>query len=140
MKVIILEDDSLANVSDGYARNFLFPRKLAIVASPAALAALGKRQDKKKAEIEKKQQEMRELAEKLAAMEITITADSGEGGKLFGSVTTADLARAIRQAGVEIDKRKIEIKTPLKTIGDYVVSVKLFRDINAALKVKVSAK
>jgi large subunit ribosomal protein L9 len=140
MKVIILEDDSLANVSDGYARNFLFPRQLAITATPAALAALGKRQDKKKAEIEKRRQEMRELAEKLAAMEITITADSGEGGKLFGSVTTADLAKAIKQAGVEIDKRKIEIKTPLKTIGDYVVSVKLFRDINAALKVKVAAK
>jgi large subunit ribosomal protein L9 len=140
MKVILLEDDSLVNVSDGYARNFLFPRRLAIVATPAALTALEKRQDKKKAEIEQKQQEMRALAEKLAALEITITADAGEGGKLFGSVTTADLAKAVREAGLEIDKRKIEIKTPLKTIGDYVVSVKLFREITAALKVKVAAK
>jgi len=141
MKVIILEDDSLTNVSDGYARNFLFPRKLAITATPAALAALEKRQDKKKAQIEAKQQEMRGLAEKLGALEITITADVGEGGKLFGSVTTADLARAIKQtAGLEVDKRRIEIATPLKTAGDYVVSVKLFRDITAALKVKVAAK
>ena len=141
MKVIILEDDSVENVSDGYARNFLFPRQLAISATPAAVAALGKRQAKKQAEIETKRQEMQALADKLGATEITITADVGEGGKLFGSVTTADLARAVKEnSGLELDKRKIEIKEPLKTVGDYQVSVKLFRGVTASLKVKVAAR
>jgi large subunit ribosomal protein L9 len=141
MKVIILEDDSIENVSDGYARNFLFPRKLAINATPAAVAALAKRQEKKQAEIEKRKQEMQALAEKLSAAEVTITADAGEGGKLFGSVTTADLARAVKQsAGIEIDKRKIEIKEPLKAVGEYNVNVKLFKGVAAALKVKIAAR
>jgi large subunit ribosomal protein L9 len=141
MKVIILEDDRVENVSDGYARNFLFPRRLAITATAAALAAVTKREAKKKAEIEQRQAEMRALAEKLSELDLVITADVGEGGKLFGSVTTTDLVRALKQAAsLDIDKRKIEIKSPLKTVGDYVVSVKLFRDVTAALKVKVAAK
>jgi len=141
MKVIILEDDSIENVSDGYARNFLFPRKLAISATTAAVAALGKRQEKKKTEIEKKRQEMQTLADKLSATEVVITADVGEGGKLFGSVTTPDLVRAIKQtAGIDIDKRRIEIKEPLKTVGDYLVNIKLFKGVAASLKVKVAAR
>ena len=141
MKVIILEDDSLESVSDGYARNFLFPRKLAISATTAAVAALGKRQAKKQAEIETKKQAAQALAEKLSATEVVITADAGEGGKLFGSVTTPDLARAIKQAaGIEIDKRRIEIKEPLKTVGDYLVTIKLFKGVAASLKVKVAAR
>ncbi|MBN3033153.1 MAG: 50S ribosomal protein L9 [Candidatus Saganbacteria bacterium] len=141
MKVIILEDDSVESVADGYARNFLFPRKLAVNATPAALAARDKRQEKKQAELEQKRQEMQALADKLGAAEITITADVGEGGKLFGSVTTADLARAVKEnLGLELDRRKIEIKEPLKTAGDYHVSVKLLRGVTADLKVKVAAR
>ncbi|MDD5593376.1 MAG: 50S ribosomal protein L9 [Candidatus Margulisbacteria bacterium] len=141
MKVIILEDDRVENVSDGYARNFLFPRRLAAPATAAALIAVAKRQDKKKAELEKRKAEMHELADKLSALELVITADAGEGGKLFGSVTTADLARAIKQtAGLEVDRRKIALNEPLKTVGDYAVNVKLFQDITASLKVKVAAK
>jgi len=141
MKVIILEDDSIENVSDGYARNFLFPKKLAISATPAAVAALGKRQAKKQGEIEKKKQEAQALAEKLSATEIVITADVGEGGKLFGSVTTTDLVKAVKQtAGIVIDKRRIEIKEPLKTAGDYLVNIKLFKGVAASLKVKVAAR
>ena len=141
MKVIILEDDRVENVSDGYARNFLFPRRLAIAATRPALAAVTKREAKKKTEIEKRQAEMQALAAKISETEIVITADVGEGGKLFGSVTTTDLVKAIKQTmSLDIDKRKIEVKTPLKTVGDYVVSVKLFRDVTAALKVKVAAR
>ena len=92
-------------------------------------------------EIEKRQAEMQALAAKLSETEIVITADVGEGGKLFGSVTTSDLVKALKQtASLDIDKRKIEIKSPLKTVGDYVVTVKLFRDVAASLKVKVAAK
>lgn len=141
MKVIILEDDRVENVSDGYARNFLFPRRLAAPATAAALVAVAKRQEKKKAELEKRKAELHELADKLSALELVITADAGEGGKLFGSVTTADLARAIKQtAGLDVDRRKIGLNEPLKTVGDYTVNVKLFQDITASLKVKVAAK
>ncbi len=141
MKVIILEDDRIENVSDGYARNYLFPRKLAQAATPAALAAVEKRQEKKKAEIAKRQEEMKSLAEQLGALEITVTADAGEGGKLFGSITSSDLAKAIKQsANLDIDKRKIVLGEPLKAVGDYTVTVKLFQDISAQLKVKVAAK
>ena len=87
MKVIILEDDRVENVSDGYARNFLLPRGLAALATPAAIAAVEKRREKKQTEIEKKKQEMRASAEQLGALEVAITADVGEGGKLFGSTT-----------------------------------------------------
>lgn len=141
MKVIILEDDRVENVSDGYARNYLFPRKLAMAATPASLAAVEKRQEKKKAEVAKRQEEMKSLAEQIASLEVTVTADVGEGGKLFGSITSADLSRAIKQsANLDIDKRKILLGEPIKAVGDYTATVKLFQDITAALKVKVAAK
>jgi len=141
MKVIILEDDRVENVSDGYARNYLFPRKLAQAATPASLAAVEKRQEKKKAEIAKRQEEMKALSEQLAALEVTVSADAGEGGKLFGSITSSDVAKAIKQsAGIDVDKRKIVLGEPLKAVGDYTVHVKLFQEITAAVKVKVAAK
>ncbi len=141
MKVIILEDDRVENVSDGYARNYLFPRKLAAAATPAALAAVEKRQEKKKAEVAKRQEEMKALSEQLAALEVTVTADVGEGGKLFGSITSADLSKAIKQsANLDIDKRKIQLSEPIKAVGDYTATVKLFQEITAQLKVKVAAK
>lgn len=141
MKVIFFEDDRVAEVSEGYARNYLLPRQLAAVATPAALAAAAKRQDKKLAEREQKKAELQALADKLAAAEFEIKADAGEGGKLFGSITPADIAKAVKQsAGVELDRRKIELAEPLKIIGDYVVPVKLFPEVTAQLKVKVSAR
>jgi large subunit ribosomal protein L9 len=141
MKVIILEDDRVENVSDGYARNFLFPRKLAMIATKAAMAAVAKRQEKKKAEVAKRQDEMKALAEQLSALEVVVTADVGEGGKLFGSITSSDLIKAIKQAAnIVIDKRKILLNEPIKAVGDYTVNIKLFQDISAAVKVKVAAK
>ena len=141
MKVIILEDDRIENVADGYARNYLLPRKLAQAATPQAVAAVEKRKEKKKAEIERKKIETQAVAEKLSAAEIVIEADAGEGGKLFGSVTPADIAAAVKKTtGIEVDKRKIDLREPLKAAGDYAVTVKLFQDITATLKIKVSAR
>jgi len=141
MKVIFLEDDRIEEVSDGYARNYLLPRQLAILATASALAAAEKRREKKAAEREKQKEQMQALAEKLSALEIVVEADAGEGGKLFGSITSSDIAEAIKKkAGIELDKKKIELEEPLKTVGDYVVPVKLFQNINASLKIKVSAK
>jgi len=141
MKVIFLEDDRIEAVSDGYARNYLLPRQLAILATASALAAAEKRREKKAAELEKQKGQMQALAEKLSALEIVVEADAGEGGKLFGSITSSDIAEAVKKkAGIELDKKKIELEEPLKTVGDYVVPVKLFQNINASLKIKVSAK
>ncbi|HVN67150.1 MAG TPA: 50S ribosomal protein L9 [Candidatus Sulfotelmatobacter sp.] len=141
MKVIILEDDRVENVADGYARNFLLPRGLAVSATPKALVAVGKRSAKKQAEVEKKREETRALAEKLAAAEVTISVDAGEGGKLFGSVTAADVAKAVKAAsGIEVDKRKITLAEPIKLLGEYHLPVKLFQDISASLKLTVAAK
>jgi len=141
MKVIILEDDRVENVADGYARNFLLPRGLAVSATVKALAAVEKRSAKKKAEVEKKRGEMQGVVEKLAATEVTVAVDAGEGGKLFGSVTAADIAKAVKAAsGIEVDKRKITLAEPIKLVGEYHVPVKLFQDISASLKLIVAAK
>lgn len=141
MKIIFLEDDRLEDVSEGYARNYLLPRGLAVTATAQAMAAAEKRKEKKKAELEEKKAEMRSLAERLSSIEIEVKADVGEGGKLFGSVTSSDIAEAVKKsAGVEIDKKKIEINEPIKIAGDYTVPVKLFHEVAADLKLKVIPK
>jgi len=141
MKVIFLEDDRIEEVSDGYARNYLLPRKLAVLATPEAIAAAEKRGGKKKAELEKRKSEIQTLAEKLSTLEIVVEADAGEGGKLFGSVTSSDIVEAIKKtSGIELDRKKIELEEPLKVVGEYSVPVKLFQDVSATLKIKVTAK
>ena len=141
MKVLFLEDDRVQEVAEGYARNYLLPRNMAIKVTPHALAAADKRKDQKKAELDKKRGEMQALAKQLAEAELLIQADAGEGGKLFGSVTTADIADEIKKStGIEIDKRKIELIEPIKTLGDHGVVVKLYHDINARLTIKVAPK
>jgi large subunit ribosomal protein L9 len=140
MKVIFTEDDRIEEVSDGYARNYLLPKKLAALATPGNLAAAERRKEERRAELEKKRLEQKELSEKLASQEITILADSGEGGKLFGSVTAADIADAVKKkTGIDLDKKKITLGEPIKMIGEYSVSVKLFQDISAKLKIKISS-
>ncbi len=141
MKVIFLEDDRIEDVSEGYARNYLLPRKLAVLATTQARTAAEKRKDKKKAELEQKRADMQTLAEKLASLEFEIKADVGEGGKLFGSVTSSDIAEAVkRAAGVDLDRKKIELGEPLKIVGDYTVPARLFQDLTATLRVKVVPK
>ena len=141
MKVIFAEDDRIEDVSDGYARNYLLPKKLAILATPGSLEAAEKRKDQRQAELEKKKLELKELSEKLSSQEIVILADTGEGGKLFGSVTAADIATAVKKdTGIDLDKKKITLDEPIKMVGEYSVAVKLFQDISAKLKIKISSK
>ncbi|MFA5034732.1 MAG: 50S ribosomal protein L9 [Candidatus Margulisiibacteriota bacterium] len=141
MKVIFIEDDRIENVSNGYARNYLLPNKLAISATPAAIIAADKRRERRKVQLDKRKGELQALAAKLSAMEINLSANVGEGGKLFGTITTADIAEAIKQnSGIELDKRKLELAAPIKTIGEYPVRIRLFHDIIAAPKVIVAAK
>ncbi|MFA6548343.1 MAG: 50S ribosomal protein L9 [Candidatus Margulisiibacteriota bacterium] len=148
MKIVVLKEvpglgyeDDVAEVSEGYARNYLFPRRLAELATPAALAGIEKRKEEREKKLAEKRTEFSAQAETLAAQEINITMDAGEEGKLFGSVTPQMIADAIKAAcQIEIDKRKIELADPIKLLGDYMVTAKLFRDITAKIKVKVSAK
>ena len=147
MKVILLREvknvgaaDSLMDVSDGFARNFLFPQKLAVTANDAAMKAL---EERKKIAEEKRQSELaafREIASKVNGTQIDIAMDAGESGKLFGSVTNADIARKIHeQLGIDIDKKKIVLDEPIKACGSFNVAIKFGHEVNAGLKLNVSA-
>jgi large subunit ribosomal protein L9 len=148
MKVILFksvqdlgEEDSLINVSEGYARNYLIPKKLAGLATPSALEALKKRKAEKEKVLAEKKAQFMEQAEKLSALELTILVDAGEGGKLFGSVTSQDIASEVAKLGsFDLDRKKVELAEPIKVVGTYDVPVKIFQDIKAKLKVKVEAR
>ena len=145
MKVVLLKDvpgkgkkDEIVSVSDGYARNFLFPRKLAAEADAKILNDIKNKEAAKARRIELEKQAARETAEKLQALLVKITIQSGADGKLYGSVGTKDIAEALAaQHGVEIDKRKIVLDSPIKAYGTYTVDVKLYPEIAGKLNVLV---
>jgi len=138
MKVILLEENRVADVSDGYARNYLFPQKLAILATDVNLARFEKKRQEKQSEIEQNKKEAQEIAAKLESAEVIIKAEAGEEGKLFGSVTTQNVAEAVSSAfGVTVDKRKINLNQQIKTVGNYTATIKLHFEVNAHLKIKV---
>lgn len=144
MKVILIEDiktlgsaGSQVDVADGYARNYLIPRRLALGATPANARvfenekkALAKRRDKERKEAE-------EIAAKLGALSITITRLAGEDDKLFGSVTNADVAEALVKEGHSIDKRHVILVEPLRALGIHEVPVHLAHEVQAVVKVWV---
>ena len=138
MKVIIFEEDKVVSVADGYARNYLLPRKLAALVTPSALKQLEKRKKKREEEAAQKKSAAEELRKKMRELTVTITREVGEEGRLFGSVTSQDIAQAIlEQSGIDIDRKKIELEDPLKVVGVYQVPVKLFPEVEALLKVDV---
>ncbi len=144
MKVILLQDvkgkgkkGQRLEVSDGYARNFMLPRKLAIEATPDAINTM-RMNDKATAErIAREKAEALETAKKLRAMTLTVTAKGGGAGRLFGSVTNQEIADALAKNGIKLDKRKIAISDPIKAVGTYTVTCKLGYEINAPLTVKI---
>ena len=144
MKVILLQDvkgqgkkGQLIDVSDGYARNFMLPRKLAVEATADALNTK-KMNDKATAErIAREKAEALATANKLREMTLTVTAKGGGQGRLFGAVTNAEIAAALEKAGVKLDKRKIVIAETIKNVGTYTVTCKLGYEINAPLTVKI---
>ena len=145
MKVMLLKDvkgqgkkDVIVNVSDGYARNFLFPRKLAIEADAKALADAKNKEDAKKFKIEQDKKHAREIAEKLQGVTVKIKATAGADGRLYGSITTADIADALKeQHGIELDKRKIVSDGAIKAHGTYILDVKLYPEIVGKVNVVV---
>ena len=144
MKVILLQDvkgkgkkGQLIEVSDGYARNFMLPKKLAIEATADAINT-NNMNDKATAErIAKEKAEALATANKLRAMTLTVTAKGGGQGRLFGAVTNAEIAAALEKQGIKLDKRKIVIADPIKSVGTYTVNCKLGYEIAAPLTVKI---
>jgi len=145
MKVILIREvkslgrrDDIVNVAEGYARNYLFPRNLAIPATPANLAELEKKRKAEEAHGEKAIEEAKTLAERLAEVQITIKGKTGTGTKLYGSITHADIAEALeQQTGIKIDKRKVEMEEPIKSLGMYEVPIHLHKEAIVTLKVEV---
>ncbi len=145
---VILKDDvlhlghrgDLVKVADGYARNYLLPRKLALQATSANKAVVEQMKSAaaRRSATEKAQAEA--LAVKLTPVELEFTRKSGEAGHLFGSVTSADIAAALAAQGFEIDRRKIHLDEPLKSLGEFTVIIKLYREVAAHVKVKVLAE
>lgn len=144
MKVVLTQDvkglgkkGELVNTSDGYARNFLFPRKLAVEANSQAMSELKNREAAEKHRIDTEIAAAKENASKLQGNTVKMTAKAGANGKLFGSVTSKDVAAAIsKHFGLEIDKRKVVVED-IKTFGTYPVEVKLYNGISASLYVMV---
>lgn len=145
MKVMLLQDvkgkgkkDQIINVSDGYARNFLFPKKLAIEADAKAIADAKNKEDAKNFKIEQDKAAARELAAKLEGVQVKIKATAGGDGRLYGSITTADVAEALKeQADIEIDKRKIQSDGAIKAFGTYTLDVKLYPEIGGKINLVV---
>ena len=144
MKVILLQDvkgkgkkGQLLEISDGYARNFLLPRKLAIEATTAAINTKNMNDKATAARIAKEKAEALATANKLRQMTLTVTAKGGGAGRLFGAVTNAEIAAALEKAGIKLDKRKIVLNETIKNVGTYTATCKLGYEISAPLSVKI---
>ena len=145
MKVVLKKDvkelgksGSVVNVAEGYARNFLFPRKLAVIADTGAMNTI--EQKKKVLEIKGEHilADAKAIAEKLNNLKIVIKAKVGTGSKLYGSVTTQDIADALlREHSISLDKRKLHINEPIKSLGSFEVPVKLHHEVTATIHVEV---
>lgn len=147
MKLILLADvtslgksGEVVEVAEGYARNFLLPRKLATEADKGALARLGSQRQAQQKRDAQVLDDARALAARLEAAKVAVKAKAGGNGKLFGAVTNADVASAIAQSlEVTIDKHKIELKTAIKALGSYPVEIKLHKNVVAKTTVDVVA-
>jgi large subunit ribosomal protein L9 len=147
MEVILKEDvvnlghrGDVVKVAEGYGRNFLLPRKLAMQATAANKAVVEQMKSAAARRYATEKAQAEELAAKLTPVALDFTRKSGEAGHLFGSVTSADIATALEAKGFEIDRRKIQLDEPLKTVGDFNVAIKLYRDVTAQIKVTVVAE
>ena len=146
MKVILLADvkgkgkkDQIIEVSDGYARNFLFPKKLAAEADAKAIGDAKNKEAAAARKIELEKQAARDLAEKLQGILVKIQSKAGADGRLYGSITSSDIADALKaQTGVEIDRRKIVLDKPIRVHGQFDLDVKLYAGISGKLHVLVT--
>ncbi len=147
MKVLLLQDvkgqgkkDQIVEVSDGYARNFLFPKKLAVVADNKAINEVKNKEASKQYKIETEKAAANAIAAKLSEVVVKISVNAGADGRLYGSITSKDVAEALaKQHGVTVDKRKIVMPDPIKSYGTYNFDVRLYPEIVGKVKVTVGA-
>ena len=144
MKVILLQDvkgkgkkGQMIEVSDGYARNFMLPRKVAIEATADAVNTMRMNDKATQERIAREKAEAMDTAKKLRELTVVVKAKGGGAGRLFGSVTNQEIADALAKTGIKLDKRKIIIADPIKNVGTYTVTCKLGYEISAPLTVKI---
>ena len=147
MKVILLQDikgsgkrDDIISVSDGYARNFLFPKKLAVEATAGASKEIERKRAAEAAREKERRDAAEEKARQLKDKTIDMQVKCGERGRLYGSITSAEIAEALeKQHGIKVDKKKIEVADQIKQVGDYQASVWLYSGVTTAMTVHVEA-
>jgi large subunit ribosomal protein L9 len=144
MQVILLEDvpslgkaGDVVRVSDGYGRNYLIPQRKAIVSTEKNLKMLEHQKREVQKRIEKKRKDVQKIAEMIGGLSCTFTRSAGESGKLFGSVTSMDIENFLKEQGIEVDRKRIHLEEPIKSIGIYTVPIRLDAQITAHLKVWV---
>ena len=144
MKVILTQDvkgkgkkGQMIEVSDGYARNFMLPKKLAIEATADAINTMKMNDKATQERIAREKAEALEISKKLRAMTLVVKAKGGGAGRLFGAVTNAEIASALEKQGIKLDKRKIVLNETIKNVGTYTATCKLGYEINAPLTVKI---
>ncbi len=148
MKVVLLQDvkaqgkkNDIVEVSEGYARNFLFPKKLAIPADAKAINDIKNKKSSEAHKIELERAAAKELSTKLEGITVKLQVEGGSEGRLYGAVTAKDIAEALKsQFGVEIDKRKIMLDAPIKAYGTYKIDAKLYQEISGKVTVMVLEK
>ena len=148
MQVILLQDikgvgkkDEIINANDGYARNYLLPKKLGVEANKENLSKLKAKNESKAYKKSVEKEEAQKIAEKLKGILLKIPVKSGENGKIFGSITSKEIADNLKeQYGIDVDKKKIDLKEPIKTIESASINIKLFEGVVGTLKVQIISK
>ena len=148
MKVILLKDvkgtgkkGEVKEVSDGYARNFLLPKKMAVVADNTNVKELNEKNKSKELKAQKEYEEAVELGKKMEDMAVTIYSKAGGGGRLFGSITSKDIAEQLKkQHGVDVDKRKVLLDEPIRVLGSRFVEIKIHQKVTTKIRVDVREK
>ncbi len=144
MKIVLTEDvknlgkkDEVHDVKPGYARNYLIPRGLAVEADAQALSEVKAKEEAREHELEQEKTEAQMVADQLTDHTVTVHAKAGESGRLFGAVTSQDIAKALSKDGIHVDRRKMVIEEDIKTFGEYSIDVRLGHGINATFTVVV---
>ncbi len=148
MKVILLkavpklgDPDDVVEVADGYARNYLIPRGLATEATQENLNRIRQKKDAERMAEDRERRDHEKVARKIEGYTLMLTVRAGEEGRLFGSVTTQDIAKGLKDTlGVKVDRRKIDLDEPIKQLGTYPIEIKLYPGVSANIKVDVLAE
>ena len=148
MKVILKADikgvgkkDQVINASDGYARNFLFPKNLAVEANAENMSKLKAKQDSNAFKKSQEKEEAQKIADKLSKILMKVQVKAGENGKIFGGVSSKEIAENLeKQYNIKVDKKKVDLKEPIKTLGSFQVNIKLYEGVVGKLKIDVISK